>query len=62
MNIGDLRQKYTILDTTLPISLLSKSFSDCAVAPIDQIATVACFLYNCCPPIVAAESHKRSRF
>lgn len=50
--IGDIRQKYSILAGPLPISLLSKSFPDCEIPPIDQIATVCCALFNLCPSIV----------
>lgn len=53
-NIGGVRQKYGILSTTLPISLLSKTFPDCDVSPIDQIITICCALYNLCPTIVTA--------
>lgn len=47
--IGMIRQKYTILSDTLPISLLSTGGDE----PIlDKIVFVCCALINVCPPIV----------
>lgn len=50
--IGDIRQKYSILAETMPISIISKSFSDYEIMPIDQIPIVCCALFNLCPSIV----------
>lgn len=50
--IGSLRQKYTILNSTIPISMLTKyqNFTDILV--IDQIITVCAALTNLCPSLV----------
>ncbi|XP_072298319.1 uncharacterized protein [Eucyclogobius newberryi] len=49
--IGSLRQKYGMLGTTIPISMLETS-EDCTVTTLDKIVSVACALYNACPPVV----------
>ena len=50
--IGALRQKYTILSSTLRTYVLSEQCSVEAPAVIDQIVTVCCALCNVCPTVV----------
>ena len=50
--IGVLRNKYTLLQSTLPINLLMRDSSDAKIAVIDKIATVCCALCNCCESAV----------
>ena len=52
--IGLLKQKYTILQGTLPISLVSND-SDDNVTTIDKIVRVCSALINMCPPVVPVE-------
>ena len=52
--IDVLKQKCTILQGTLPISLLSDSDDD-NEAVIDKIVKVCCACINMCPPIVPIE-------
>ena len=47
--IGSLRQKYTILQSTLPIDMMA---SDSNNTTIDKIAVVCCALVNFCPSVV----------
>lgn len=49
--IGVLKQKFTILQSTLPIAFISNS-SDSNLSTSDQIVRVCCALFNLCPPIV----------
>ena len=49
--IGAVRQKYMILQSTLPISLIVCSAGD-TLSPIDKIVTVCCALYNHCNSVV----------
>ena len=48
--IGVLKQKFTILQSVLPINLISDNNSD--PCTIDKIVKVCCALVNLCPPIV----------
>ena len=48
--IGMLRQKYTILESTLPIALLSSKNNSTSL--IDKIVTVCAALCNCCDSII----------
>lgn len=50
--IGSLRQKYTFLHSTLPITMLSKKTSLCNVSVLDQAVAVACSLVNLCASVV----------
>ena len=50
--IGLLRQKFTILQSTLPISLVKHDESDGEYALLDKIVTVCAALCNCCPSVV----------
>ncbi|XP_065190842.1 uncharacterized protein LOC135821773 [Sycon ciliatum] len=50
--IGVLRNKYTLLQSTLPINLLMRDSGDPNIAVIDKIATVCCALCNCCESVV----------
>lgn len=50
--IGLLRNKYTILQATLPISLVMHKDSDGKKCVIDMIATVCAALCNCCESVV----------
>ena len=54
-SIGLLRQKYTILEGTLPTDFLSSNCSgtpDAKIPTIDQIVRVCSVLVNLCPPII----------
>ena len=54
--IGVLKQKYTILQGTLPISLISDSKDDNDhEAVIDKIVKVCSACINMCPPVVPVE-------
>ena len=50
--IGCLRQKYTILDGTLPIAFLTTSENN-PVPLIDKIVRVCSALINHCPSIIS---------
>ena len=52
--IGAVRQKYTMLESTLPINLIMSAPGD-KVNTVDKIVFVCCALYNCCDPIVSSE-------
>ena len=52
--IGVLKQKYTILQSILPISLISDGSQD-ANLTIDKIVQVCCALVNLCPSVVPQE-------
>ena len=52
--IGLLKQKFTILQGTLPISLIS-SDNDDNTTTIDKIVRVCSALVNMCPPVVPIE-------
>ena len=49
--IGLLRQKYTILESTLPINIIMcNQQADYSI--IDKIVTFCCSLCNCCDSVV----------
>ena len=48
--IGLLRQKYTVLQGTLPVDFLSSNGNKCPM--IDRIVRVCSALTNLCPPII----------
>ena len=50
--IGMVRQKYTILQSTLPINMIMCS-TDETVSPIDKIVTICCALCNHCESVVS---------
>lgn len=52
--IGNLRQKYRILHSKLPLSLVAKSTTDAKVV-LDQILIVCSALTNMCPTVVPFE-------
>ena len=52
--IGVIRQKYSILESTLPINMLMCNEGD-DQSFIDKIVTVCCSLCNCCPSVVNFE-------
>ena len=52
--IGSLRQKYTILNSTLPILFLITSENN-PIPIIDKIVRVCSALINCCKSIVSFE-------
>ena len=52
--IGVLKQKYTILQSVLPISLLFDGTQDDNLT-IDKIIHVCCALVNICPSVVPQE-------
>ena len=47
--IGLVRQKYSILQSTLPVSLFQSGGS---FSSADKIVTICCALCNCCDSIV----------
>ncbi len=49
--IGVLKQKFTILQSTLPIAFISVN-NDSPLSTIDKIVFVCCALVNLCPPVV----------
>ena len=49
--IGLLKQKYTIFQSTLPISLIMCD-DDTKTSFIDKIAVICCALCNCCQSVV----------
>ena len=52
--IGVLKQKYTILQNVLPISLIQDD-NDETQSTIDKIVTVCCACVNMCPSVVPQE-------
>jgi len=53
--IGVLKQKYTILQGVLPISLITNYANDDNGTTIDKIVKVCSALINMCPPVVPIE-------
>ena len=53
--IGVLKQKYTILQGTLPVRLIENENSDSETSTIDKIVTVCCACVNMCPAVVSQE-------
>ena len=49
--IGVVRQKYTILQSTLPINMI-KAHEKEGMPPLDKIVILCCALCNCCDSIV----------
>ena len=49
--IGMVRQKYTILQSTLPINMIMCE-GDTEVSTIDKVVFVACALYNHCESVI----------
>ena len=49
--IGVVRQKYTILQSTLPINMIMCNDKQ-DVSTIDKIVAVCCALCNCCDSVV----------
>ena len=52
--IGLLRQKYTILEGTLPINMVMTS-PGTRYSTIDKIVLVCAALCNCCPSVVPSD-------
>lgn len=52
--IGVLKQKYTILESVLPINFIS-NIDDSNISTIDKIVNVCCACVNLCPPIVSQD-------
>ena len=52
--IGVVRQKYTLLENTLPINMIMCGDGE-SISTIDKIVTVCCALCNCCESIVSFE-------
>ena len=48
--IGVIRQKYTILESTLPINMITRNQEE-DLSIIDKIVTVCCALCNCCDSV-----------
>ena len=53
--IGFLRQKYTILEHTLPINMIMCSDNSDNISVIYKIVTVCSALCNCCKSVVPIE-------
>ena len=53
--IGLLKQKFTILEGTIPVTLLKDHHSDQSIPTIDKIVRVCCSLVNLCPPVVSQD-------
>lgn len=51
--IGLVRQKYTILQSTIPINLIMCSDETEEDSVIDKIVTICCALCNCCTSVVS---------
>ena len=51
--IGLLHQKYTLLESTLPINMIMSDNNEYSL--IDIIVTVCCALCNCCESVVSFE-------
>ena len=49
--IGMIRQKYTLLESVIPITYVMTDKSD-HVSTLDKIVYVCCALCNCCPSVV----------
>ena len=49
--IGVIRQKFSILHSTLPVNIVTSS-DDNNVSFVDKIVTVCCALCNCCDSVV----------
>ena len=54
--IGVLKQKYTILQNILPISLITDN-KDNNMSTIDKIVKVCCACVNLCPSVVPQDNH-----
>ena len=52
--IGVVRQKYTILQSTLPINFIMCSETK-EISAIDKVVTICCVLCNCCKSVVSYE-------
>ena len=52
--IGLLRQKYTLLESTLPINMIMCP-ENSSISVIDKIVTVCCALCNCCQSVVLSQ-------
>ena len=52
--IGVLRQKYTFLESTLPINMIMCD-DGAEFSLIDKVVTVCCALCNCCDSVVLPE-------
>ena len=50
--IGLLRNKFTILQSTLPVSFLMRESGDTNLAVIDKLVVVCSALCNCCKSVV----------
>lgn len=50
--IGCLRQKYSILQSTLPLDYMA---NDTKLTTVDRVAVVCCALTNLCPSVVSIE-------
>ena len=53
--IGLLKQKYTILQSVLPISLIANNDDNIDESAIDKIVRVCCACINLCPSVVPQE-------
>ena len=53
--IGLLKQKYTILQSVLPINLIANDDDSIGESTIDKIVIVCCACINLCPSVVPQE-------
>ncbi len=53
IHVGLIRQKYTILESTIPINLIMTNPE--RSGKLDKIVFICCALCNCCPPVVSCE-------
>ena len=53
--IGVLRQKYRILQSTIPINLLMHTEGAASLCILDKIVVVCCALCSCCQSVVPFE-------
>ena len=49
--IGMVRQKYSILSSTVPVNFLMHANGDPSYALIDQVVVVCCALCSCCDSV-----------
>ena len=50
--IGVVRQKYTVLQSMLPVNFIMCSETE-DISAIDKVVTISCALCNCCKSVVS---------
>ena len=53
VTLDSFRQKFSILESTLPINLMCTPQEDISV--LDKVVTIYCALCNCCDSVVSME-------